>query len=376
MITPQSIKELKDKLDIADVIGRDIKLKRSGANYSGLCPFHDEKSGSFTITQSKQMYKCFGCGEFGDAIKFVQKYHRKDFTEAVEMLASSYNITLEYAKDDESSKQKRAADKDAKQLMSEAVEFALKSYQKILLNASKDSDVWQYLTKRGYSYNTVIEWGLGYAPIEWKHITTPLINHKLYQPAEAAGLIKTKDGNTYDVYRNRIIIPIHDADGCLIGLAGRWLPTGNKQEDKDQAKYINPKESLLYQKSKVLFGLYQALNAKAFKRVDGVAPAASMTEGYFDVISLHENLVYGAIAGCGTSITKDQLKLIKKYTDHLMILTDGDKAGLNAANKLIDLCLIENLRTDIIQLPDGKDPDDYAKEYHQFLEPENGAFTN
>lgn len=376
MITPKSIQDLKDRIDIADVIGSEIKLKKAGANYTGLCPFHDEKSGSFNVNVSKQIYKCFGCGESGDSIKFIEKHHGKNFIEAVEMLASSYSIDLEYIKEDEGTKKKRADDKDAKQLMVEAVEFALKQYQKKLINAAKESDVWQYLTKRGYSYNTVIEWGLGFAPPEWKYITTPLINHKLYQPSEAAGLIKTKEGNTYDVYRNRIIIPIHDVDGVLIGLAGRWLPTGNKEEDKDQAKYINPKESLLYQKSKVLFGLYQALNAKAFKCVNGVAPAGFMTEGYFDVISLHEQLLYGAIAGCGTSITKDQLKLIKKYTDHLMILTDGDKAGLNAANKLIDLCLIENLRTDIIQLPDQKDPDDYAREFHNFLEPENGAFTN
>lgn len=364
MITASSIQTVKDRMDVVEVVSQFVKLDR---NQKGLCPFHAEKSPSFQVSPKRQTFKCFGCGQGGDAIHFLMEHEKIDFIGAIEWLASHYQITLEHEQETDVSKQKREQVKDATKGMLESISLALKIYQQKLNAADKTTEPWVYmLNQRQYSEEVILSWGLGYAPNDWQCITHSIINANLYEPAAAIGLVKTKEGKTYDFYRNRIIIPIHDVHGRTIGLAGRWLPTGNSEEDKKQAKYINPQESLVYHKSKTLFGLYQALIAKAFaKDKNGVVPPAFFVEGYFDVISLHEAGIRNTVSGCGTAITVDQVRVMKKYTTHFVVFTDGDSAGKSAAMKFIDICLTENVRVDVIELPEGQDPDSYIKSFIQ-----------
>lgn len=364
MITPSSIKTVKDRMDVVEVVSQFVKLDR---NQKGLCPFHAEKSPSFQVSAKRQTFKCFGCGTGGDAIHFLMEHEKIDFIGAIEWLAAHYQITLEHEQETDATKQKREQAKDATKGMLDAATMAHKAYQAQLSKMQRSDGPWPYmLQERGYTEEVILSWGIGYAPNEWQFITHRIINANLYEPASAAGILKTKEGKTYDFYRNRIIIPIHDVHGRVIGLAGRWLPTGNTEEDKKQAKYINPQESLIYHKSKTLFGLYQALISKAFaKDKNGVVPPAFFVEGYFDVISLHEAGIRNTVSGCGTAITVDQIRLMKKYTTHFVVFTDGDSAGKSAAMKFIDLCLSENVRVDVIELPDDQDPDSYIKSFIQ-----------
>jgi len=350
-------------MDVVDVISQFVKLDR---NNSGLCPFHNEKSPSFHVTAKRQTYKCFGCGDGGDAIHFLMEHEKMDFMQAIEWLANRYNVTLEYLKEDDSAKQKREEAKDHARVMLDAVQFAYRRYQTNLLNTARDNGpAWNYLLNtRQFKEVTAIVWGFGHAPDEWQFLSSAAINAGHYEAALKTGMVKTNDGKTFDFYRNRLIIPIHNINGHIIGIAGRWIPTGDEEKDKSQAKYFNPQDSLIYQKSKVLFGLYQALTAKAFaKGKDGSSTPAFFVEGYMDVISMHESGFMNTVSGCGTAITLDQVRLTKRYTDHFIVFTDGDTAGMKAALKFIDMCLQENVRTEVIELPEGEDPDSYIKKY-------------
>ncbi len=362
MIKGESIQAVKDRMDIVDVVSNFIKLDR---NNKACCPFHAEKSPSFQVSAKRQTYKCFGCGAGGDTISFLMNHERLEFMPAIEWLANRYNIVLEVKEESEADKKKREQQKDIIGTLNKAIEFAHKHYHKALITGNRDTnEAWKYLKQRGISEETALSWGFGFAPEEWQFLSTPIINADLFTPAETVGLVKSKDGKVYDFYRNRLIIPIHNAHGQLIGIAGRWIPTGNKEKDQLQGKYINPNESPIYKKRNTWFGLYQALIAKAFtKDKHGVVPPAFIVEGYLDVISMHESGIPNTVASSGTAITIDQIRILKKYTSHFVLFTDGDISGQNAALKTIDLCLQENIRTDVIELPEGEDPDSYSKKY-------------
>jgi len=366
-ITPQSLQALKDRIDIVDIIGHYVKLKKKGSNQEGLCPFHNEKSPSFTVSAAKGLYKCFGCGKSGDAIGFVVDHDKLTFIEAVESIAAKQNFSLEYEQETPQKKQQRQQDVEDKQLMQLVTNLAQDIYTKQLFAQPKDSPVWQYLTtKRELTDEMCQFWGIGFAPDAWQTITTPIINKKLYPAAKATNLVGTTEGRTWDVYRNRITIPLHNTNGYLIGIAARHLPTGNKEVDDKQAKYLNPPESLLYNKSAYWYGLYQAITAKAFAPKNGITPPAIITEGYFDVISMHECGATNTICCGGTSITPQHIQQLKKYTSHFIIYTDGDEAGKKSALRLIDDCITENIRVEIIETP-GKDPDEFARQYKNAL---------
>jgi DNA primase len=362
MITRDSIQAVKDRMDVVDVVSNFLKLDK---NNKACCPFHAEKSPSFNVSSKRQNYKCFGCGAGGDAIAFLMNHEKLDFIQAIEWLANRYNITLEIKEESEADKKKRETQKDIIGTLNKAIEFAYFHYHKHLLNSSRESSaVWSYLNEREIKEETAIAWGFGFAPDEWQFLSSPIINAELFQPAETVGLVKSKDGKVYDFYRNRLIFPIHNTHGQLIGIAGRWIPTGDKEKDQLQGKYVNPNESPIYKKRTVWFGLYQALIAKAFtKDKSGVVPPAFIVEGYLDVISMHENGIRNTVASSGTAITIDQIRILKKYTNHFVLFTDGDASGQNAALKTIDLCLQENIRVEVIELPEGEDPDSYSKKY-------------
>lgn len=349
MFTPETIQEVRDKIDIAGIIGDYVTLKKAGNNLTGRCPFHNEKSASFVVSPQRQMFKCFGCGIGGDAIKFIQEHEKKSFAETIELLANKYNLVLEYQHRTEAEKQKAEKTKDVRQQMLHCLKTAHSAFTNHLISAPQSASPWQYLIKRKYSRETILNWNIGYAPDQPKFLTSTLIEQNLYQPAFDAGLINTKDGNSYDVYRNRITIPIQDVYGNIIGFGGRSVPTGNAEIDSKYPKYINPKDSPIYNKSRTWFGLFQALTTKAFKKVDGVTPPAYIVEGYTDVIAMHEAGLTNTVGSCGTAVTADMLKILKRYTNHFIFLIE-DMAGCKSAEKTIDLCLLEGIDAEVVEL--------------------------
>lgn len=349
MIAQTTIDAIRNHVDIAAIIGGFIKLKKQGANYTGCCPFHNEKTPSFVVSPAKDMYKCFGCGKSGDAFTFIIEHERKTYPEAIEWLANHYNLTIEY---DQQTQQQSQETKDAKAEMQAITTWAQQQYAAALRNLPPDADAVQYLESRGYNQKRTESWGLGYAPQEWKFIATPAINLGKYQAALQCGLIQTKNGNSFDFYRHRIIIPIHDHNGLMVGMAGRSLPSETGQQE---AKYLNPVESPLYNKKNIWYGLWQA--QKAIRKSGSVY----IVEGYFDVQEMQDAGILNTIAPCGTAIDVLQLKFLKRYCNHIILATDGDAAGRKAMLKTIDLALQLDFKTQVLELPDGKDPDEYIR---------------
>ena len=371
MIKSSCIDQVKQHLIIEDVIGQFVKLKKQGPQLVGLCPFHNEKSPSFSVNIPKQFFKCFGCGESGDGIHFLMKHEKKTFAEAIEWVASFYNIAIELEQETAEDKAKREETKDAKKTMLSALKLANALYHKHLMGLPDENEVWKYLLGRDITREIAVDWQIGFAPLDRKFVTSPIINANLYQGGADCGLLYTgKDGMPVDFFCNRIIFPIQDMNGHIISMGGRIVPTG----DKKYPKWKNLPESLIYKKSLVLFGMYQALTAKAFNETKDGIPPAYLVEGYTDVIFMQESGIFNTVGSCGTSITVDQLKLIKRYTKTIALYQDGttdeikdgeahkNDSGHKAMMKAIDKCLAENMRVMIVDTP-GKDPDEFAREY-------------
>lgn len=326
-------------VEIYDIVNPYVTIK----NDVGCCPFHNEKTGSFRINKKTNTYKCFGCGEGGDGIRFIEKKEKLTFYEAIEHIAKQHNITLEYSSEYTTEERK-------------AKEEKIISYREILLwcndyyrkQLKKNIDAMDYLTDRGITADDIEEWQLGYAPTEWKNITPHIINLGWYNHALELGLIKTKEGNAYDKYRNRIIVPILDKQGQITGFAGRAL------SKDDNAKYLNPNDSDMYAKSNIWFGWDKA--DKAIHQAKQVI----ICEGYFDVISLHKAGVENAIAGCGTNITEKQLATLRRHTDNVLLMQDSDKAGIESMKKLLPMLLKLGYKVSIADL-EGKDPDELVR---------------
>lgn len=365
--THQSIEAVKEKSDIIEYIGSLVKLSPRG---TGLCPFHHEKTGSFSVSKSRQSYKCFGCGAGGDLIQFIQEYHRLDFKAALEELARHYNTTLEPAKKEDQERHEKK--RNETQLMAAVVKKTLLLYQRMLIDKTKSKIAWQYIQQRGYNEEIAMRWGMGYAPDAFNYITDTLIKPDVIskQPALDTGVISESNGKIFDFYRNRIIIPISDLYGNVIGMAGRWIPTGDEKKDSEAAKFFNPKESALYHKSVVWFGLFEALRVRAFKSKDGILPPAFILEGYFDVITWHECGIQTAISPGGTAITETHIQILKRYTNHVIIAIE-DKAGLQVLIKsdsekgsAIDLFIKAGFKTEIVKL--------FSKNEKGFIEKKDG----
>lgn len=338
------------ELGIVEVVSSDIKIKSNKA----CCPFHDEKTASFNLAPKKNIYKCFGCGAGGGPIEWVKKFHRKNFYEAVLYLCEKFNIEIEFddSIDIVAFQQKR---KFRKELVNILVEVSIKYYQAI--HKQENAAALNYLVEqRGLTLEAVKEWNLGFAPNDIRFITPGLVSGgKLIAGAET-GICVSKDGKNYDFYRNGIIIPIHNEHGELVGFAMRAMPGNSKAP-----KYLNPKETVLYQKSNIWFGLFQAVTARAFSVNKTSSPFVYVTEGYFDVITCHEAGLINTVCACGTAITPSQIKKLKKYVNHVVLMLDGDSAGINSAIKNIDSFLQEDFRVEVIELPDGKDPDEFFR---------------
>lgn len=349
MIHNSSIQEVRDRADITEVVGHFISLKKRGTNYLANCPFHNEKTPSFNVNPARGIFKCFGCGKAGDVVTFVQEYEKFSFVEAIRWLASFYRIELEETQDKNAFSPEQKHKEESLRIL---FEFAISYFERMLQEDDEGQAVGLgYLAQRGFSLHTIKNFRLGYALDSWdafyKHAiqngyTEELLLH--------AGLLSKKGDRVYDTYRARIIFPILGTMGKPVGLGARILQSNTKAP-----KYINSPESEVYQKSKVLYGLYQS--RAAISKFD----ECYLAEGYTDVISLHQYGVENVVSSSGTSLTEGQLKLLRNLTHNLTIIYDGDSAGIKAAIRGMQMALSEGFNIQIVQFPDGDDPDSFVQ---------------
>ena len=342
-----AIEKVLEAVDIVEVIGEAVQLKPRGANYVGLCPFHTEKTPSFTVSPSKGIYTCFGCGKKGNVFTFMKDYYGMEFGEALKELARRYNVELPQYRQTKKQKEKLSRREQAL----EALNIAADYYHK-MLSTTAGKKALSYLNKRGFSEATVKEFLLGYSPAAWDELIKYLGKKGFRENTLLdAGLVIKKDkGGYYDRFRDRLIFPIHNSLGKIVGFGARQL--GNEE---GQPKYINSPQTIVYDKSRILYGLHQGKNEIRKKE------AIILTEGYADVISLHQAGFRNAVASSGTSLTVEQLKEMKRYCSRIYIVYDADDAGLNAANRAIDLALAQDFEIFLVTLPKGEDPDSIIK---------------
>lgn len=348
-IQQSTIDQILQTADIVDVVGDFLALRKRGANYVALSPFTNEKTPSFTVSTSKQIFKCFSTGIGGDALKFVMEIDKLTYVEALKYLAKKYAIEIQYDKTELSDAEKIAqSEKDSLFII---LEHTKNHYKNILLTHPDGLNIGKsYFIERGLNDKTITDFELGFALDCWDDLLNDPFTKQFNQDLLVkAGVIKiAESGKKFDFFRNRVIFPIHNITGKVIGLAGRIL--GN---EKGTAKYINSPETELYIKNQVLYGLYQAKNS--IRNLDNCL----LVEGYMDVLSLHQANITNAVASSGTSLTEGQIKLISRYTQNITILYDGDKAGINAAFRGADLLLEGGLNIKVIVFPDGDDPDSF-----------------
>lgn len=350
MITPSSIQEIRDRADILDVVGHFITLKRRGTNYIANCPFHNEKTPSFNVNPSRGIFKCFGCGKAGDVVTFVQEHEKFSFVEAIRWLAEYYNIALEETQDSTQGVANRQIEESLRILF----EFAVSYFENNLFHTEEGQNIGlSYFAERGFTKSTIEKFRLGYALESWEAFYQhALKNGYTEEMLLHSGLVSRKGEKIYDTYRGRVMFPIASSTGKIVGLGARILGSHTKAP-----KYINSPESEVYNKSKILYGLYQSRSAIA--RLD----ECILVEGYTDVISLHQYGIENVVASSGTSLTEGQLRLIKNLTKNLVILYDGDKAGVNAATRGMQMALGESYNISVIQLPESADPDSFVQQH-------------
>lgn len=339
-----TVAEIKERLNIQDIVAPYVKLRRAGKSLVGLCPFHKEKTGSFHVSAERGTWHCFGCGEGGDGFSFIERVEGVDFKGALKLLAEKAGVTIEQYGSGE------REDKSKKERMREAMSRASEWYA----NNIKGSPGEAYAKKRSLTEDTIRAWRLGYAPEEWRALLEALTAEG-FSTTEllAAGLIKEADGKPgtyYDRFRNRLMFPIHDVAGRVVGFTGRALAAD------DLAKYLNSPETDLYHKSEILFGMDAAKDAI---RTRGFA---MLVEGQMDVLHAHQAGFQNAIALSGTALTERHLGLLKRFSENLMLILDADLAGFKATARSAALALQQGLRVKAARLPEGKDPADLISE--------------
>lgn len=347
MISQNTIQQILSRIDIVDTIGGFVKLKKRGANYLGLCPFHNERTPSFTVSPSKEIYKCFGCGRSGNTISFLMEHEKYSYVDSLKWLANKYGIEIEETfQSDEQKQVQQTADS-----LFIINSFAQQFFSRMLLETDEGREIGlSYLKERGFREEIIKKFQLGYSPEQRdafaKEAIAKLYNTELLLKT---GLVVNRNDQLVDNYRGRIIFPILNHSGKVLGFGARIL----KKTDK-APKYINTPENEVYVKSRILYGSYFARMA-----IDK-ADECLLVEGYTDVISLHQAGIENVVASGGTSLTQDQLRLVKKYTNNLTIIYDGDAAGVKAALRGLDLALEEGLNVKLVLIPDNDDPDSYV----------------
>ena len=350
MIPQETVNRILDAAQIVDVVGDFVTLKKRGANHIACCPFHNEKTPSFSVSASKGIYKCFGCGKSGTAVGFVMEHENMSYTEALKYLAKKYHIEVV--------EKEESAEEIAKRHRHESLylvsEFAGKFFQDSLDTPEGQNIAYQYFKSRGLEDETIRKYGLGWAPLSRKAFSEAAraAGYKEEFMVETGLSIKYDDGKLVDRFYDRVIFPIHSVSGRVIAFGGRTLRT-----DKTVAKYVNSPETEIYVKSKSLYGIYFAKNE--ISRQD----CCVLVEGYLDVLSMHQLGIRNVVASSGTSLTVDQVRLIRKFTNNITIIYDGDGAGIKAALRGIGLVLKEGMNVKVVLLPDGQDPDDFARRH-------------
>ncbi|MEP6710804.1 MAG: DNA primase, partial [Ferruginibacter sp.] len=347
MISQETIQQILSRIDIIEILGSFVKLKKRGANYLGLCPFHNEKSPSFTVSPTKEIYKCFGCGRSGNTIGFLMELEKYSYVESLRWLANKYNVEIEESETTPEVKLVRQA-ADSLYIINN---FAQQFFSNALFNTDEGADIaLSYLKERGFREDIIKQFQLGYNPSGKDNFATAALAAQYNDEyLQKSGLVVIRDEKPMDNYRGRIIFPIHNQSGKILGFGARIIKNNDKAP-----KYINTPENEIYIKSKILYGSYFARMA-----IDK-ADECLLVEGYTDVVSLHQAGVENVVASGGTSLTPDQLRLVKKYTNNLTIIYDGDTAGVKAALRGLDMALEEGLNVKLVLIPDKEDPDSYV----------------
>ena len=351
MIPQETVDRILDLASIEDVVGDFVTLKRAGASYKACCPFHNEKTPSFVVTPSKGIYKCFGCGKSGTAVGFVMEHESMTYVEALRYLAKKYNVEIVESEE--------SAEEIAKRQRGESLllvsEFAGKFFVDSMKTQEGQVIGYQYFRSRGLTDETIRKYGLGWAPAQSRTAFADAARAAGYKEEYLldTGLCKQyDDGRVVDTFHDRVMFPIHSTSGRIIAFGGRTL-----KSDKNIPKYVNSKETEIYVKSRSLYGIYFAKNEMS--RQD----KCILVEGYLDVLSMHQLGITNVVASSGTSLTVEQIRLIRKFTENVTIIYDGDRAGIKAALRGTDLVLKEGMNVKIVLLPDGQDPDDFAKKH-------------
>ncbi|MEG2528866.1 MAG: DNA primase [Anaerovoracaceae bacterium] len=331
-----AIEDLKNQINIVDVIGRVVPLKKTGSNHKGVCPFHNEKTPSFVVSEQKQFFTCFGCGAKGDAIEFVKRYYNLEFSEAVEKIATENGITLE----------KNAYDNNREiyyDINKQAASFFYKAF------SEKANKGYSYMKNRGFDDNILKKYGVGYADEEWDSLYKYFMSKEVnVDHLVELGLVSLSKGKYYDKFRNRVIFPIISTNGKVIGFGGRAI-------GDDNPKYLNSAESKIFQKKNNLYGF------NISRQEVGKEGQAILVEGYMDTVSLYQFGVRNVVASLGTALTENQAKLLKRYTNQVILSYDSDNAGQAATLRGLDILSREGCKVKVLQVDDGKDPDEFIR---------------
>ncbi len=349
MISKSVVDKILETAQIDEVVGEFVPLKKAGSNFKGHSPWTEERTPSFFVAPGKNIFKDFSSGKGGNPITFLMEHEQLSYPQALRWLANFYNIEISEEEESEEEKAQRTAVESIQILLN----YASKYYHDYLVNNEDGKAVGlTYFKERGFSDSVIEKFELGYAPDEKRHFSDHALNQKFKQEyLERAGLAKkTNDGGLIDQFRDRVLFPIHSVSGKTLGFGGRIL-----KSNTNLPKYINSPETEVYDKSKILYGIYQAKNALRKKE------EAILVEGYTDVISLHQAGIENVIASSGTSLNEGQMKLVKRFTNNLIFMFDGDQAGTEASMRGIDLALEHGLNVKVLHLPQDHDPDSYAK---------------
>ena len=367
MIDRATIDRIMAAADIVDVVSEFVSLRKAGVNYKGLCPFHDEKTPSFVVSPAKGYCHCFSCGKGGNAVGFIMEHEQMTYPEALRWLARKYNIEIREREltDDE---RREAGERESMFIVNE---WALKYFQENLINTDNGQSVgMQYLRSRGFRDDTISKFQLGYALPGRDALARAAVSRGFKEQylVDTGLCYRRDDGSLQDRYAGRVIFPVHTITGRVVAFGGRILTN-----DKKAAKYVNSPESQIYHKGGELYGLYQA--RQAITRAD----RCYLVEGYVDVTSMHQCGVENVVASSGTSLTTGQIRLIRRFTRNITVLYDGDPAGIHASMRGIDMLLAEGMNVKVLLLPDGDDPDSFARkhtaqEFRDYMEANQADF--
>lgn len=350
MIPQETVQRIIETADITEVVSDFVSLKKRGVNYIGLCPFHNEKTPSFTVSPAKGICKCFGCGKGGNPVMFIMEHEQMTFVEALRYLAKKYNIDIVEREETEEEKQQ----KNERESLMIVTDYAKRTFAETLAHDEEGINIGlSYFKERGFRMDTIRKFELGYCKEAWADFSDKALKNG-YDTKHLldAGLSIQGQKGLIDKFRGRVIFPIHSVSGRTVGFGGRIL-----NNDKKAAKYLNSPESQIYHKSKELYGLYFAKKSIVQQN------KCFLVEGYTDVLSLHQSGIDNVVASSGTSLTTEQIRLIKRFTSNITVLFDGDLAGVKASLRSIDMLLAQSMNIRVLLLPDGEDPDSFAKKH-------------